>query len=131
MIIFHSECRSICTDRFRKIYHEAYGWAKENNEKIFDFCHWVRLQDYENPEFHVWHVDDSRIDESPRRRVVVKIFLKDTVGGNEVKQTFFLNLREKYAFSNQWYVDDFKSPGSSQDGVVLKRNLEEAKNRAE
>lgn len=120
-----------CTARFRKIYHEAYDWAKENNEKIFDFCHWIRLQDYENPEYHVWYVDDSRLNESLRRKVVVRMFLRDTIGGNGVKQTFFLKLQEKYAFSNMWYIDDFMTLGVAQDGVILKRNLEEAKKRAE
>ena len=30
-----------------------------------------------------------------------------------------------------WYIDDFMTLGVAQDGVILKRNLEEAKKRAE
>ena len=59
------------------------------------------------------------------------MFLRDTIGGNGVEQTFFLKLQEKYAFSNMWYIDDFMTLGVAQDGVILKRNLEEAKKRAE
>ena len=120
-----------CTDRFKKIYHEAYDWAEANNEIIFDFCHWIRLQDYENPQYNVYYVYDGDIHNSYRRKVAVRMLLRDTIGGNDVEETFFLELQEKYTLSNMWYIDDFIVLGGKRDGVILKRNLEEAKKRAE
>ena len=59
------------------------------------------------------------------------MLLRDTIGGNDVEETFFLELQEKYTLSNMWYIDDFIALGGKRDGVILKRNLKEAKKRAE
>lgn len=112
-----------CSKGFRYIYHEAYGWATENNELIFDFCHWTRAQDYEKPEFKFVGVDDRNIKEC-NYKMMVMMEKTDTIGGRDVSQKFFVKMK---MIGGRWWIDDFQTPGEKSDAVILKSNLEKAK----
>lgn len=109
-----------CSNRFRQIYRKAYEWAAENNETVFDFCHWIRMQDYENPEFKFLWVDDRNIRDCDYK-MTVKMLKTDTIGGCGVAQEFFLYMQK---IGGRWWINDFGTPGEKTDAAILKSNMD-------